>query len=103
MKYMVTWVDRPMGSAADYETAHQTLLKVFGQWKAPASFTILAFVVRIGEIGGYMLVETDNPLHIHRFAHTFSMIEFKVHAVADVGPAVSEELEAMAWRSSLQN
>ena len=103
MKYMVTWDDRPMGTAIDYENSHKRLLKVFGQWKAPASFSILAFVVRIGEVGGYMLVETDNPLDIHRFANTFSMIEFKVHPVADVGAAVSVELEAMAWRDSLVN
>jgi hypothetical protein len=103
MKYMVTWDDRPMGSATEYENSHKRLLSVFGQWKAPASFSILAFVVRIGEVGGYMLVETDNPLDIHRFANTFSMIEFKVHPVADVGPAVSVELEAMAWRDSLPN
>jgi hypothetical protein len=90
-----------MGSATDYELSHKRLLDVFGQWKAPASFSILAFVVRIGEVGGYMLVETDTPLDIHRFTHTFSMIEFKVHPVADVGPAVSVELEAMAWRDSL--
>ena len=103
MKYMVTWDDRPMGSASEYESSHQRLLSVFGQWKAPSSFSILAFVVRIGEVGGYMLVETDNPLDIHRFANTFSMIEFKVHPVADVGAAVSVELEAMAWRDSLPN
>ena len=33
MKYMVTWNERPMGSAEAYEAAQKRILGVFSQWK----------------------------------------------------------------------
>ena len=41
--------------------------RVFGQWKAPANFKIEFFVIRVGEWGGHMLVDCDDPLTIHKF------------------------------------
>jgi hypothetical protein len=40
MKYMISWFERPQGSAAEYEAAQKRILEVFGQWKAPAEFKI---------------------------------------------------------------
>ena len=62
MKYMISWFERPQGSPAEYENAQKRILEVFGQWKAPAGFKIELFVVRVGEWGGHVLVDCDDPL-----------------------------------------
>jgi len=67
VKYVISWVERPQGSPVEYENAQKRILQVFGQWKAPASFKIEFFVIRVGEWGGHMLMECDDPLTIHKF------------------------------------
>jgi muconolactone delta-isomerase len=36
-------------------------------WKAPANFKIESFVIRVGDWGGYMLMDCDDPLEVHKF------------------------------------
>ncbi len=67
MKYIISWFERPQGSPIEYENAQKRILEVFGQWKAPANFKIEFFVIRVGEWGGHMLMECDDPLTIHKF------------------------------------
>ena len=62
MKYVISWFERPQGSPIEYENAQKRILEVFGQWKAPANFKIEFFVIRVGEWGGHMLVECDDPV-----------------------------------------
>ena len=57
----------PQGSPIEYENAQKRILEVFGQWKAPANFKIEFFVIRVGEWGGHMLVDCDDPLTISSF------------------------------------
>ncbi len=64
MKYMISWFERPQGSPTEYENAQKRILEVFTQWKAPANFKIELFVVRVGEWGGHMLVDCDDPLAV---------------------------------------
>jgi hypothetical protein len=103
MKYMISWFERTQGSAAEYENAQKRILEVFSQWKAPDSFKIEAFVVRVGDWGGYMLVETADPLAVHKACSTFPAFEFKVHPVVPVEDAVRVEMEAIAWRDGLKS
>ena len=67
MKYMISWFERPQGSPMEYENAQKRILEVFRQWRAPANFKIEVFVVRVGEWGGHMLVDCDDPLTVHKF------------------------------------
>jgi hypothetical protein len=60
MKYMVTWNERPMGSAEAYEAAQKRILGVFSQWKMPDNLKVHQFLVRVGEYGGFMCLETDD-------------------------------------------
>ncbi len=60
------WFERPQGSPTEYENAQKRILDVFGQWKAPADFKIDLFVVRVGEWGGHMLVDCDDPAAVHK-------------------------------------
>src|SRR5437867_708552 len=67
MKYMISWSERPQGSPMEYENAQKRILEVFTQWKAPDNFKIELFVIRVGDWGGYMLLDCDDPLAVHRF------------------------------------
>jgi Protein of unknown function (DUF3303) len=102
MKYMISWFERPQGSPAEYENAQKRILDVFGQWKAPANFKIEVFVVRVGEWGGHMLVDCDDPLTVHKFCSTLPAFVFEARPVIKVEDAVRVELEAIAWRDGLK-
>jgi hypothetical protein len=102
MKYMICWNERPQGSPMEYENAQQRILDVFRQWKAPANFNIEFFVVRVGDWGGYMLVECDDPLTVHKFCSTLPAFTMEARPVVPVMDAVRVELEAMSWRAGLK-
>jgi muconolactone delta-isomerase len=102
MKYMISWFERPQGSAMEYENAQKRILEVFGQWKAPANFKIEVFVIRVGEWGGHMLVDCDDPLTVHQFCSTFPAFEFQARPVVPVADIVRAELEVIAWRDGLK-
>ncbi len=102
MKYMISWFERPQGSPAEYENAQKRILEVFRQWKAPANFKIEVFVVRVGEWGGHMLVDCDDPAAVHKFCSTYPAFVFQARPVIAVEEAVRVELEAIAWRDALK-
>lgn len=102
MKYMISWFERPHGSALEYENVQKRILSVFRQWQAPANMKIELFVVRVGEWGGHMLVDCDDPATVHKACSTFPAFEFQVRPVIAVEDAVRVELEAIAWRDGLQ-
>ena len=100
MKYVITWRERPGGSAKDYEDAQQRVLSVFSKWEMPPALTFHEFLVRVGEFGGYAVVETDDIGAIQRLTTVFAVFEFKVEPVMDVMDAVAVEIEAISWRDS---
>jgi muconolactone delta-isomerase len=102
MKYMITWNERPQGTPIEYENAQKRILEVFGPWKAPANFKIESFVIRVGDWGGYMLMECDDPLEVHKFCSMLPAFVFEVHPVVPVADAIRVELEAMAYRNGLK-
>jgi len=98
MKYVITWRERPAASSRDYEAAQERVLEIFKDWKMPASFTVHHFVVRVGDYGGYMILETDKPIDIHYVTSVFAAFEFKVEPVVDVMDAVAVEVQAIEYR-----
>ena len=48
----------------EYENTQKRILEVFTQWKAPDNFKIEMFVIRVGDWGGYMLLDCDDPLAV---------------------------------------
>jgi hypothetical protein len=98
MKYVVTWRERPAASFKEYEAAQERVLTVFKNWQMPDSLRIHQFVVRVGEYGGYMIVETDKPTDIHYVTSVFAVFEFTVEPVIDVMDAVSVEIQAVEYR-----
>jgi muconolactone delta-isomerase len=101
MQYVISWNERPQGSPIEYENAQKRILEVFGQWKAPENFKIQFFVVRVGDWGGYMLVDCDDPLTVHKLCSMLPAFEFQARPVVPVMDAVKAELEIMAWRDGL--
>src|SRR6476646_5978102 len=102
MKYMISWNERPQGSPMEYENAQKRILEVFGQWKAPANFKIEFFVVRVGDWGGHLLVDCDDPLAVHKFCSMLPAFQMEARPVIAVQDAVRAELEVMAWRDGLK-
>jgi muconolactone delta-isomerase len=102
MKYMITWSERSQGSPIEYENAQKRILDVFTQWKAPASFKIELFVVRVGDWGGYMMLDCDDPLAVHKFCSMLPAFVFEARPVVPVMDAVRVELEAIAFRDGLK-
>lgn len=98
MKFVVSWRERPAASAREYEAAHERILQIFKDWKFPASFKIHQFVIRVGDYGGYMVVDTDSPTDIHYVTSAFAAFEFKVEPVMDVMDAVAVEVKAIEYR-----
>jgi Domain of unknown function (DUF3303) len=98
MKYVISWRERPAASSKDYEAAHERIMEIFKDWKFPASFSMLQFVVRVGNYGGYMILETDKPADIHYVTSVYAAFEFKVEPVVDVMDAVTEQLKAFEYR-----
>jgi hypothetical protein len=103
MKYMITWNERPQGTPIEYENAQKRILEVFSPWKAPTNFRIESFVIRVGDWGGYMLMECDDPLEVHKFCSMLPAFKFEASPVVPVVDAIRVELEAMAYRDGLKS
>jgi len=103
MKYMLTWTERPQGSPIEYENAQKRILEVFTQWKAPANFKIELFVIRVGDWGGYMLLDCDDPTAVHKFCSLLPAFVFEARPVIPIADAVRVELESIAFRDGLKS
>jgi hypothetical protein len=91
------------GTPIEYENAQKRILEVFSPWKAPANFKIESFVIRVGDWGGYMLMECDDPLEVHKFCSMLPAFTFEARPVVPVADAIRVELEAMAYRDALKS
>ncbi len=102
MQYLVSWHERPQGTPLEYENAQKRILEVFRQWKAPDGFRIDMFVIRVGDWGGYMLLDCDEPLQVHKFCSMLPAFTFEARPVVPVTDAIRVELEAIAFRDGLR-
>lgn len=100
-KYVLRWEERPGAGPTEYEAAQTRILDVFRQWQAPKGLTFHQFVVRVGDWGGYAVIETDNIAEIHLLTTALAAFTFRLEPVIDVMDAVAVELEAMAWREKV--
>jgi hypothetical protein len=102
MQYMVSWTERPQGTPIEYENAQKRILSTFQHWEMPNALDVRNFFVRVGDMGGYMLVETSDPRAIITLTTAFPAFAFKVETLVEIGEAVAAELEAIAWRDDLK-
>lgn len=101
MKYVLHWKERSWGSAADAEAAQARVLGMMQHWTPPDSITFHQFLVRVGEYGGFAVIETDDTEAVHQLTSTFAVFDFALHPVLDIGPALGAEGAALAWRDGL--
>ena len=92
----------PQGSPIEYENAQKRILEVFTQWKAPGNFKIELFVIRVGDWGGYMLLDCDDPTAVHKFCSMLPAFVFEARPVIPIEDAVRVELEAIDFRDGLK-
>ena len=100
MKYVLTWWERPGGSAADQEVAQKRILDVFQKWEIPETITFHQFLVRVGDFGGYAVLETDDLAEVEKLIAIYAAFQFRLEPVMDVMDAVAAEAEGIAWRDS---
>lgn len=100
MKYVMSWQERPYGSAKDYEAAQQHILNMMQRWKAPEAVTFHQFLVRVGEYGGYAVIESDDAAAVHEMTSTFAVFQFRIEPVIEIGEALAAEGAAVAWRQA---
>jgi Protein of unknown function (DUF3303) len=98
---MLTWTERPQGSPIEYENAQKRIQEVLTQWKAPANFKIELFVIRVGDWGGYMMLDCDDPLAVHKFCPMLPAFAFEARPAVPAMDAVGVEQEAIAFRDGL--
>jgi hypothetical protein len=68
----------------------------------PESLTFHQFVVRLGEFGGYAVVETDAPADLEYLTTVYAGFSFTVEPVLDVMDAVAAETRGIEYRDSLR-
>ncbi len=100
MKYVLTWWERPGGSAADHEAAQKRILGIFQDWDIPESITFHQFLVRVGELGGYADLETDDLAEVEKTTTIYGAFQFRLEPVLDVEEAAAAQAEGIAWRDS---
>lgn len=101
MKYVMRWNERTYGTPEAYEQAQGRVLELMQHWQPPASVTIHQFVVKVGNWGGYAVLETDDPTAIHQMTTAFAVFDFTVEPVMDTAEAIGVEAAALEWRSSI--
>jgi hypothetical protein len=67
-----------------------------------SQFQIQQFVIRVGDWGGYMLMEGEDPLEVHKFCSMLPAFAFEARPVVPVADAIRVELEAIAYRDGLR-
>ena len=91
-------IDSPQNTAH----AQKRILEVFTQWKAPSNFKIELFVIRVGDWGGYVLLDCDDPTAVHKFCSMLPAFVFEARLVIPIDDAVRVELESIAFRDELE-
>ncbi|WP_244277075.1 DUF3303 domain-containing protein [Geodermatophilus obscurus] len=64
--------------------------------------TFHQFVVRLGEFGGYAVVETEAPADLEYLTTVYAAFSFTVEPVMDVMDAVAAETRGIEYRDSLR-
>jgi len=102
MKYMLSWFERPRGRLSNTRMPKSESLRssVPGRLPPTSKSKRLLSAWEIG--GGYMLVDCDDLLTVHKFCSMLPAFTFEARPVVPVEDAIRVELEAMAYRDGLK-
>src|SRR5258708_35482200 len=101
MTYLLPGTERPQGPPKKCERPRTRILGFCTKWKAPANFKIELFVIRVGDWGGYMMLDCDDPAAVHKFCSMLPAFVFEARPVIPIADAVRVELESIAFRDGL--
>jgi hypothetical protein len=103
MKYLVSWTYRLNGSAVENEESLRRGLAVFAKWTPPASTTYHQFVGRSDGMGGFAVVETDNPSDLTDVTSKFAFLaDYQIYPVVDIDKSAQSLQEGVEFRDSIQ-
>ena len=97
MRYVVAWRERPTDSDAEFDAARERVLEAFSTVEKPESLTIHHFVARVG-LGGYAVVETDEPADLQYLVAVYAPVASTVEPVVAVADAVAIETRGIDRR-----
>ena len=103
MKYMLTSNERRRAHRSNMRMRKSGYLRCLPNGRPPSNFKIELFVIRVGDWGGYMMLDCDDPLAVHKFCSMLPAFVFEARPVVPVMDAVRVELEAIAFRDELKN
>jgi hypothetical protein len=104
MKYLVSWTvkESSYGSVAEAEAGATRILNVVAKWSPPETWVIHQFLGRIDGMGGYAVIETDDPESIARTTANFGIyVDYTVHPCIEFDRGVELLTEAAAFRESV--
>ena len=96
MKFVLTYTQRPGGSAADNVAGGEAAQKLLSNWAPSPAATMHQWVQRCDGNGGFAVLETDNAAELYKDLATWSpWLDFQVYPVLDIlqaSPITSEAL-----------
>jgi Domain of unknown function (DUF3303) len=102
MKYVVSWTFSKGGSAQDSEASIARILAVFSKWSVPDGTVMHQFVGRVDGMGGFAVLETDDPASVALTCAKFApYVEYQVYPVLDAEPSVAVMHEAAQFRDGI--
>jgi hypothetical protein len=100
MKYVLTWRNRPGGSAEENLASTRRSLEVFAKWSP--STTIHQFVARVDGVGGFAVGETDDLAALARDCAVFTpFLDLEVYPVLDVAQGVEALSSGLEFNRSV--
>ena len=94
MKFVITYVERAGGSAAENVASGEAASKLLSNWTPSQAATIHQWVQRCDANGGFAVIETDNGGELFKDLATWTAFsEFHVYPVVDMmdAPALMEQ------------
>lgn len=102
MKYMMCWTFRMGGTARDNEEAAKRGLALLAKWSPPETATIQQFVQRVDNMGGFSVVETDNPADLAESTAKFATIaDYTIYPVLDMEEGARLLQQGIEFRESV--
>ncbi len=104
MKYVIVSKLRPLGgSAKENEEAAPRILELLTKWTPPDSAKIEQWFTTLDGTGGFVVVETDDPVSLVEGASTFSTYyDMQVHPVVAFAEAVPAVQKGIEYRKSIR-
>jgi hypothetical protein len=104
VKYVIVSKFRPAGgSAKESEEAAPRILELLTKWTPPDSVKIEQWFTTLDGTGGFVVVETDDPVALVEGASTFSTYyDMQVHPVVDFAEAVPAVQKGIEYRKSIR-